>query len=420
METRASGSGRTRSPGLNALLQISARNLWSARTRSVITCGLIAIAALAVSCAGGATSAMADAIVGAGTGGHEAWVTLRAPGGCTECRRQYATHWDERGVADLRAAMPSGATLAARNWQQLTIRAVGRRSIAPRVVPLLCVESTGALPATEWADGLARSEWRTGASANETLGLLGAAVAGAGQTLPSQRVALRTDRGVVSVIGSLAPIPDIALGARLNGALVIAAESQIGGQLCRGRATELLVRGTSDHALAQVVDVITSDVRSRNHLHPAEATPLVVLTDDRIQRLIRRLSASVGRWGWVAPVVIAFVSAISTLAVNLVYGVERVSEFAVMRAVGARRRDLLGQLVMEAALLSAAAVLLPLLGTLLALVAADATRDRWMIELFALGGGLLAASCLTAVGVVVPGMYAAQHASLSSLERVGL
>ena len=73
-----------RPPIVGNLFALSVRSMNQSRARTLLTCGLIATAALTVSCAGGAAASMMAAVTGVASGGspYQAWISARCAG-CT-------------------------------------------------------------------------------------------------------------------------------------------------------------------------------------------------------------------------------------------------------------------------------------------------------------------------------------------------
>lgn len=405
-----------------ALFALSVRSLNQSRVRTALTCGLIAMASLAVSCAGGAAASMAAAIAAVASGGarHQAWISVpAATAQCATCRRPGIRAWRDEDIRGLRASLPANLVLGVRNWQHVVARSMKGRPLEPRTVAAVCTDNVNALPTVRWADSRAMVEWRASTRHSGTIAIIGADLGGARLAEKAQRALLRTSEGNVTVVGFLLRVPDVALEARLNGALILPFDSDVGARVCRGGSRDLLLRAASAASLTQGTNAIVEWTRERAALHPSAATPLHIEADDRIDRLLARLTAAAGRWAWVGPAFIAFVCGISALAVNLVFSVERTGEFGIMRAVGARRTDLYALLLLETLIVSLGAVMLPLCASAVSLLLSGASRERWIIEMAALGSGFLVSVALTTLGLFIPGLYAAKAASVSSLEQVG-
>ena len=407
------------SPSVTSLISVSVRSLTQARMRTGLTCGLIALAAFAVSCSGGAAASMLSAIPALTSGGARYQARITFPAGvsrCVGCPRSPAGLWSDVNLRQLRTALPSDLLLDKRTWGHVVARSTMGHSLEPRVVPVACIDNLRSPPIVRWADTRAPAEWRASTRHSGTLALIGADLSGAPLAQRARRLALRTSAGTVTLVGYVLRIPDIALEARLNTALVIPFDSDIGARLCQHGARELLLRASSAPALASGTNAITEWVREQTASRPSSPTPLQIETDARLERLLARLTGAIGKWVWIAPTIIAFVCGISALAVNLVFSVERTSEFGIMRAVGARRSDLYRQLILEIVIISGGAIILPLVVSGVSLVLSRASGDRWVMEMSALGAGFAVAAALSTLGVFLPGWHAAKRA-VSLLEE---
>jgi hypothetical protein len=181
---------------------------------------------------------------------------------------------------------------------------------------------------------------------------------------------------------------------------------------------ELRVVSTDAERRGSVLGALEEAARTILRRRPSSPDILVAEDDERLRRALERVLAAIRRWTWVAPLMLSVVCGISLLAVNMVGSIERVLEFGVQRGAGARRQDIVHQLVAEVALITSLG-LIPLLWVALGVLAAGAAIPLRAIALpVTLGAATMLV--LTGTGVLLPGYAAVKRADISALERAGL
>ena len=121
----------------------------------------------------------------------------------------------------------------------------------------------------------------------------------------------------------------------------------------RTESVSIIMRSRGQESFEQAQDEARATLRLRRHLHPGAPDNFEVVTPEMYMSLWRNLSGAIF-------VVIIGVSAISLLVggivimnIMLVSVTERTREIGLRKAIGARRRDVLTQFLVEAATLSA-------------------------------------------------------------------
>jgi len=225
--------------------------------------------------------------------------------------------------------------------------------------------------------------------------------------------------GTFEVVGGVRPIVVGTLDGALNDALIVRERDAGSKRLCRTGDAELIVRSPDRDARTHVLTALEERARTIARVRPKHPEVLVVRDDARLLRVLESLAATLRKWSWFAPTILMIVCGISAFSVNLLHGIERVHEFGVQRAVGARRTDLMMQLILEAAIVGGAA-LIPVAWLTLALVGLQSDASAALIaglRAFVLGG--CTAMALAALGVVLPGWQAIERSDISALERAG-
>jgi putative ABC transport system permease protein len=150
-------------------------------------------------------------------------------------------------------------------------------------------------------------------------------------------------------------------------------------------------------------------MRSRHHLRPAQKDDFVLETSDSALEFWNKLKGYLVVAGIALPTVGLVVGAIVIMNIMLVAVSERTAEIGIRKAIGARRRDILNQFLVESATL---AVLGAILGSLLGIGFAKA-----IAAVSPLPAAVEIWSIFVAVGVgggvgIIAGIYPASRAAL--------
>jgi len=134
-------------------------------------------------------------------------------------------------------------------------------------------------------------------------------------------------------------------------------------------SVEIRVRSRSPDDFEQAQDETRAILRAARHLRPGEADDFEIVTPDMLLSLWRNLSGAI----FIVIVGVSFISlvvgGIVIMNIMLVSVTERTREIGIRKAIGARRRDILYQFLIEAATLSSAGGVIGLvLGVLFALL----------------------------------------------------
>lgn len=390
---------------------LSVRALREAPIRTGVTIGLVSFSCLVVSCTADLTLNMAGDVRGLAASDAPDRAMLLPRG-----RRG----WTHEQVTRLSATAASRGTLEQRRWTTVTIRVIADGRATVRAVPVACVSAAFPTEKVQWTSTEAMGSWIDRPSPGIIPTVIGSALLPADTLLP-RTMSLESSVGPLTVVGRLRPIPGLTFDARLNGALIIPAMPghDRAAHLCRGRADEVLLRTGTPEALDRLLQDVEDVVRTEDQLRPAVATPMVVVTDDVVRRLVAKVMQAVGPWIWFGPLAIALVCGIGALAVNLVHGIDRIHEFGVMRCAGATRRDLVRQMCAEAAIVTVASAALPLVSLLMSAFA-DGGGEGLAHAADAAALGLMLAGLLSLIGVMIPGLHAARTSRVAGLERAGL
>ncbi len=176
----------------------------------------------------------------------------------------------------------------------------------------------------------------------------------------------------------------------------------------RGDIDGMVVQAPTPAGVQEAEEIVRETMRARHELRPAEDDDFTLMTSESALSAWNKIKSYLVIAGIVLPAIGLVVGAIVIMNIMLVAVAERTREIGIRKALGARRRDILSQFLVEAATLSVVGALFGIgLGIGLArLIAAispmPSTVAPWSIALaIVLGAG---------VGITA-GIYPASRAS---------
>jgi putative ABC transport system permease protein len=176
----------------------------------------------------------------------------------------------------------------------------------------------------------------------------------------------------------------------------------------RGDIDALVVQGPNGEMLGEAMESAREVMRGIRRLQPAQPDNFALETSDSALSFFASLKAKMVVFGTALPAIGLVVGAMVIMNIMLVAVAERTREIGIRKALGAKRRDILGQFLVESATLSliGAAVGI-LLGIGLAKGVAAATPLPASVAPWSIGAALLLGA---GVGIVA-GMYPASRAA---------
>jgi putative ABC transport system permease protein len=176
-----------------------------------------------------------------------------------------------------------------------------------------------------------------------------------------------------------------------------------------GVIDQMLIQAPSETGMKEAMEATRAVMRARHHLHPAQKDNFVLETSDSALEFWNKLKGYLVIAGVALPAIGLVVGAIVIMNIMLVAVAERTREIGIRKAIGARRRDILNQFLVESATLAVlGAVLGVLLGIGFAKLISAVSPLPAAVELW---------SVFVGVGVggtvgIVAGIYPASRAAL--------
>lgn len=176
-----------------------------------------------------------------------------------------------------------------------------------------------------------------------------------------------------------------------------------------GTIGQMIIQGQTEAGMREAMETTRAVMRGRHHLHPSQPDNFALETSDSALEFWNKLQSYLVIAGVALPAIGLVVGAIVIMNIMLVAVSERTAEIGIRKALGARRRDIMNQFLVESTTLAIlGAALGILLGiafakTIAALSPLPAAVEIWSIFVgVGIGGG---------VGIIA-GIYPASRASL--------
>jgi putative ABC transport system permease protein len=120
----------------------------------------------------------------------------------------------------------------------------------------------------------------------------------------------------------------------------------------RGDVDGLTVQGSTRESLDELMEVVRETMRARRKLGPSAADNFALETSESALSFFDSIKSKMIVFGAALPAIGVFVGAMVIMNIMLVAVSERTQEIGVRKALGARRRDIMSQFLVEAATLS--------------------------------------------------------------------
>jgi len=176
----------------------------------------------------------------------------------------------------------------------------------------------------------------------------------------------------------------------------------------RGTVGGVTVQAGTPMALQNAQEVVRELMRGRRGLRPAQPDNFSVRTSAAELAEFNKVMAIATLIGSVLPAIGLIVGGIVIMNIMLVAVAERTHEIGIRKALGARRKDILRQFLVESATLSTVGAIL---GIALGITAAEIIEWRTVMEAAIAPWSLVAATLLGTVVGITAGVYPASRAS---------
>ncbi len=177
----------------------------------------------------------------------------------------------------------------------------------------------------------------------------------------------------------------------------------------RGDIDGLLVQAPDPVTLNLAMETVRESLRGARHLRPAEKDNFVMETSAAALSFFDRVMNIMAIAGTALPAIGLVVGGMVIMNIMLVSVAERTHEIGIRKSIGARRRDILNQFLVESATLS---TLGAAIGIVLGLLAAKTISWKWPFLPAAVAPwSIVAATILGTVVGIVSGVYPARRAS---------
>jgi putative ABC transport system permease protein len=177
----------------------------------------------------------------------------------------------------------------------------------------------------------------------------------------------------------------------------------------RGDVDGVLVQAANPLLLDEAMETTREALRSTRHLRPSQPDNFVMETTASAIVMFEKTKKVMTIAGTALPLIGLVVGGMVIMNIMLVAVAERTREIGIRKSLGARRRDILSQFLVEAATLS---TLGAIIGILLGLAAAKLVEAQTPLPAAVAPWSIVAATLLGTVVGIVSGVYPARRASL--------
>jgi putative ABC transport system permease protein len=176
----------------------------------------------------------------------------------------------------------------------------------------------------------------------------------------------------------------------------------------RGDIGGLLVQSSSSMMMNDVMEMVRENLRAHRHIRPGIPDNFVMETSASALAFFEKIKSTMTIIGAALPGISLIVGGMVIMNIMLVSVAERTHEIGIRKSLGARRRDILAQFLIESATLS---TLGAMIGIALGILAAKLIAMKTPLPAAVAPWSLVVATLLGTVVGIVSGVYPARRAS---------
>jgi putative ABC transport system permease protein len=177
----------------------------------------------------------------------------------------------------------------------------------------------------------------------------------------------------------------------------------------RGDIGGLLVQSSTSMMMDDVMELVREELRAHRHLRPGVQDNFVMETSASALAFFEKIKSTMTIIGAALPGISLVVGGMVIMNIMLVSVSERTHEIGIRKSLGARRKDILRQFLIEAATLS---TLGAIIGIALGILAAKIIALKTPLPAAIAPWSLVVATLLGTIVGIVSGVYPARRASL--------
>jgi putative ABC transport system permease protein len=157
------------------------------------------------------------------------------------------------------------------------------------------------------------------------------------------------------------------------------------------------------------METVREELRARRHLRPGQPDNFVMETSASALQFFVTIKQTMTIAGTALPAIGLIVGGMVIMNIMLVAVVERTREIGIRKSLGARRRDILSQFLVEAATLSTVGAII---GIILGILAAKIVSWNTPLPAAIAPWSIVAATLLGMIVGIISGVYPARRASM--------
>ena len=176
----------------------------------------------------------------------------------------------------------------------------------------------------------------------------------------------------------------------------------------RGDIGGLLVQAPTDVMMNEAMETVREELRAHRHLRPSQGDNFVMESSASALAFFATIKTTMTIAGTALPAIGLIVGGMVIMNIMLVAVVERTREIGIRKSLGARRRDIMSQFIVEAATLSTVGAMI---GIIFGIVAAKVVSMNTPLPSAVAPWSIVAATLLGTTVGIISGVYPARRAA---------